>query len=455
MAGAAGTGGDPLRVAIVGSGPSGFYAAEAVLKAPFAVQVDMYERLPVPFGLVRFGVAPDHPKLKLPTAVYDKIARSPGFAFYGNVAVGRDLNVAELRAAFHAVVFASGAESDRAMGIPGEQLPGSHTATAFVGWYNGHPDYRDCQFDLSQEVAVIIGQGNVAADVARMLAKPIDELRGTDMAAHALQALAESRVREIHVIGRRGPAQTKFTNRELQELGELQDCTARLAHDVLPLTERCQSEVADKKNFVAAKNVEILRSWQGRCAGERTQRHIVFHFLKTPVELSGEGRVQRIELERNELAGLPFHQLAHGCGKREVIECGLVFRSIGYRGLPLEGVPFDEQRGVFANQDGRVKDSPGVYATGWIKRGPSGIIGTNRADSVATVASLLADVPQLSGENKPGGEGLQALLAGRGVRIVNYADWLRLDAAEIARGQAQGRARDKFTRLGEMLAALA
>jgi ferredoxin--NADP+ reductase len=455
MTGAAGSAGNPLRVAIVGSGPSGFYAAEALLKAPCAVQVDMYERLPVPFGLVRFGVAPDHPKLKLPTAVYDKIARSPGFAFHGNVAVGRDLRVAELRAAFHAVVFASGAESDRVMGIPGEQLPGSHTATAFVGWYNGHPDYRDCQFDLSQEVAVIIGQGNVAADVARMLAKPIDELRGTDMAAHALQELAESRVREIHVIGRRGPAQTKFTNRELQELGELQGCTARLAHDVLPLTERCQSEVADKLNFVAARNVEILRSWQGRRASDRTQRTIVFHFLKAPVGLSGEGRVQRIELERNELAGQPFHQLAHGCGEREMLECGLVFRSIGYRGLPLEGVPFDAERGVFANQEGRVKDSPGVYATGWIKRGPSGIIGTNRADSVATVASLLADAPQLSCEYKPGGEGLQTLLAGRGVRIVNYADWLRLDAAEIARGQAQGRTRDKFTRLGEMLAELA
>jgi ferredoxin--NADP+ reductase len=341
------------------------------------------------------------------------------------------------------------------MGIPGEQLPGSHTATAFVGWYNGHPDYRDCQFDLSQEVAVIIGQGNVAADVARMLAKPIDELRGTDMAAHALQALAESQVREIHVIGRRGPAQTKFTNRELQELGELQGCTARLAHDGLPLSERCQSEVADKKNFVAAKNVEIFRSWQGRRADDRTRRNIVFHFLKTPVALTGEGRVQRIELELNELTGPPFHQLAHGCGERQVLECGLVFRSIGYRGLPLEGVPFDDQRGVFANQEGRVKDSPGVYATGWIKRGPSGIIGTNRADSVATVASLLADVPQLAGENKPGGEGLQALLADRSVRIVNYADWLRLDAAEIARGQAQGRVRDKFTRLGDMLAELA
>jgi len=455
MSGGAGSTGKPLRVAIVGSGPSGFYAAEALLKASIAVQVDMYERLPVPFGLVRFGVAPDHPKLKMPTAVYDRIARSPGFAFCGNVRIGGDLAVAELRAAYHAVVFASGAESDRAMGIPGEQLPGSHTATAFVGWYNGHPDYRDCHFDLSQEVAVIVGQGNVAADVARMLAKPIDELRGTDMAAHALQALAESRVREIHVIGRRGPAQAKFTNRELQELGELQGCTARLAQDALPLSESCQRELADKNNFVAARNVEIFRSWLGRSEPERPRRNIVFHFLKTPVELSGEGRVQHIELEHNELSGPPFHQVARSSGRREVLECGLVFRSIGYRGLPLEGVPFDEQRGVFANQDGRVHDSPGVYATGWIKRGPSGIIGTNRADSVATVASLLADVPQLSREDKPGGEALLAKLAGRGVRIVHYADWLRLDAAEIARGQAQGRIRDKFTRLGEMLAELA
>ena len=454
MTGIAGTAGNPLRVAIVGSGPSGFYAAEALLKSAVVVQIDMYERLPVPFGLVRFGVAPDHPKLKMPVAVYDKIARNPGFAFHGNVMVGRDLTVAELRAAFHAVVFASGAESDRAMGIPGEQLPSSHTATAFVGWYNGHPDYRDCQFDLSQEVAVIIGQGNVAADVARMLAKPIDELRGTDMAAHALQALAESRVREIHVVGRRGPVQAKFTNRELQELGELRGCTARLASDALPLTEQCRAELSDKTNFVAAKNVEIFRSWQGREVSHRTQRSIVFHFLRSPVQMSGGGRVQQIVLERNQLAGLPFKQVPRACGEREVLKCGLVFRSIGYRGVPLEGVPFDCERGVFANQDGRVKDSPGVYVTGWIKRGPSGIIGTNRADSVATIASLLVDIPQLAGDNKPGAGALQGKLADRGVRVVSYADWLRINEAELARGQAQGRPRDKFTRLAEMLAVL-
>src|SRR3984893_11025133 len=256
-----GTCGNPLRVAIVGSGPSGFYAAEALFKSPLSVRVDMLERLPVPFGLVRYGVAPDHPKLKQPTMIFDKIAQSPDFTFLGNVTVGRDLGVEQLRATHHAILFACGAESDRRLGLPNEDLPGSHTATEFVGWYNGHPDYRERTFDLSSEAAVIIGQGNVAIDVARILGKSVDELRNTDIAEHALDALADSRVREIHVIGRRGPAQASFTSKELRELGELRGCVTGVSANGLQLNLACRTELEDKNNFNAAKNVETFQSW--------------------------------------------------------------------------------------------------------------------------------------------------------------------------------------------------
>jgi len=305
---------NPLRVAVVGSGPSGFYATEALLKSGRTVLVDMYERLPVPYGLVRSGVAPDHPKLKQAILVYDKIARSSGFRFIGNVTVGRDLVVAEMRDAYHAIIFTSGAESDRRLGIPGEDLPGSHTATEFVGWYNGHPDYHDRSFDLSQEVAVIIGQGNVAIDVCRILAKTVDELKHTDIVEHALEALSESRIREIHVIGRRGPTQAKFTNKELRELGELADADAIVNPVDLTLNAESETELVDKNNTVAAKNIEIFRSFATQ-AGSNKRRHVYIHFFEGPVELRGRERVEAIVLEKNRLEGPAFNQVARGTGE--------------------------------------------------------------------------------------------------------------------------------------------
>src|SRR5215470_2250952 len=289
---------NPLRAAVVGSGPSGFYAAEALLKSGLAVRVDMIERLPAPYGLVRYGVAPDHPKLKEPILVYSQIARLPHFGLLGNVAVGRDVSVEELRAHYHAVVFTCGAETDRHLDIPGEDLPGSHTATEFVAWYNGHPDYRDRSFDLSQEVAVIVGQGNVAADVARILAKSVDELRSTDIARHALEALSASRVRDIHVIGRRGPAQAKFTNKELKELGELANCTAEVDPGALELNAESRAELEAKTSFISTKNVEILREIASRPRGGKPRR-LILHFLKSPLKLVGAGRLQEVVLERN------------------------------------------------------------------------------------------------------------------------------------------------------------
>lgn len=453
-----GTEQDPVRTAIVGSGPSGFYAAEALLKAEPFVEVDMFERLPSPFGLVRSGVAPDHPKLKQPILVYQRIAESPQFQLLGNVTIGRDVSVEELLACYHAVIFTCGAETDRKLGIAGEDLPGSHTATEFVAWYNGHPDYRNRLFDLSRETAVVIGQGNVAVDVCRILSKTVDELKHTDIASHALEVLAESKVRNIYMIGRRGPAQAKFTHTELRELAELADCDPIVDPSDLELNEASRKELEDRSNRANIKSYEVLQGFASRPPPTRHRRcHI--QFLKGPVALKGGGRLECVVLMRNRLEGTPSQQVARETGETEELPCGVLFRSIGYRGVPIAGVPFDDRRGIFPNRDGRIVDGeqviPGLYAAGWIKRGPTGIIGTNREDSVATVKSLLADLPNLDAGPKRGADGLQALLRSRAVRVVSYSDWQRIDAAEVQRGAAVNKPREKFTRVDEMLAVLA
>ena len=451
-----GTDENPLRVAVIGSGPSGFYAAEYLMKSAHKVLVDMYERLPAPFGLVRNGVAPDHQKLKQPVLVYDKIAREPGFTYLGNVMVGKDVTVDELAAAYHAVIFANGAETDKKLWVPGEDLPGSHTATEFVGWYNGHPDYRDRVFDLQQEVAVIIGQGNVAADVARILSKTVDELKNTDIAQHALDALANSKVREIYAIGRRGPAQAKFTTKELREFGELADCDASVDPAELVLNPESAAELADKANFIQAKNVAMFKQFAAVTPSKR--KRCYFRFLAGPVELIGNGRVEGVVLEKNALSGPANNQYARGTGEKCTLPCGILFRSIGYNGIAMPGVPFDERKGVIPNTDGRIVDAnkaivPGLYVTGWIKRGPSGIIGTNRADSVATCNSLLADLAQLdTGTPKAGAAAIYPLLNNRNVPLVNYDRWLKIDAVEVDHGKVKGKPREKFTRVAEMLA---
>jgi len=441
---------NPLRVAVVGSGPSGFYAAEALFKSPLCVRVDMFERLPVPFGLVRYGVAPDHPKLKQISWVFEKIAQTPGFAFHGNVGLGRDLSLDQLRRTHHVVILAYGAESDRRLGIPNEDLPGSHTATEFVGWYNGHPEYRDVVFDLSGESAVIIGQGNVALDVARILTKPIDELRKTDIASHALDALAASRLREIHLVGRRGPAQCSFTLKELRELGELPNCGIQLPPDDLALGRVCMEELENNTNTNAAGNVELFEKWAQAGKGQMAKT-IHFHFFRTPTALQGGVRVQQVLLERNRLQGEAFSQRAVGTGDHLPLRCDILFRSIGYRGLSQPGVPFDDSLGVIPHTAGRVGDQTGLYAVGWIKRGPSGIIGTNRADAVETVQTILADLKNIRPDPKPGAAGLQSALAQTQTQVTSYGDWLRIDAEERRLGAAQNKPREKLTRISEML----
>jgi ferredoxin--NADP+ reductase len=447
-----------IHVAIVGAGPSGFYAAEALLRSGLPVRVDMIERLPTPFGLVRSGVSPDHPKLKQPILVYERIARTPGFNFFGNVQVGRDVTVTELRATHHAVVFACGAETDRRMGIPGEDLPRSHTATEFVGWFNGHPNYRDRTFDLTQETVAVVGQGNVAADVCRILAKPVDELRSTDMAEHALDALARSRVREIHVIGRRGPVQAKFTTKELRELGEIAGCSTLADAADLALNAESETELADRNNLNGPGNIALFRAFAARkpAIGQRAVR---FRFHRSPEALVGDGHVEKLILTRNRLEGPPFAQVARPTDEQVELDCGLVFRSIGYRGVAIPGLPFDGTLGTVPHTRGRVLDGPdtvpGLYVTGWLKRGPTGIIGTNRADSVETVESLLADLSKGWDREKCGAEAVCELLERRGVRVFNYQDWSMVDTAEISRGKLKGKPREKFTRIDEMLAASA
>ncbi len=452
-----GTRENPLLVAIVGSGPSGFYAVEGLLRSDITFSINMFERLPVPYGLVRSGVAPDHPKLKQAIKVYARIAESGEFNYIGNVTAGRDISIDELRATHHAVILTCGAETDRRLGIPGEDLQGSYTATEFVGWYNGHPDYRDREFDLSHETAVIIGQGNVAADVSRILAKTVDELKHTDIAEHALDVLAGSKVKNIYVIGRRGPAQAKFTSKELKEFGVLADCDPVIDGDELALNPESEAELAEKTNSVNRKIYDLFSGFADRETVK--DRRCIFTFLKSPRQIIGETRVERLLIEKNALSGEPFRQSARGSGETFTLDTGIVFRSIGYHGIPMPGVPFDESRGVFSNDKGRiVKDGEferGLYTSGWIKRGPTGIIGTNKADSFETVNMLLEDLDKLdSGATRRGAAGCYEILDQRDIRHISFADWKKIDSAEIARGEPAGKPREKYTYIDEMLALL-
>ena len=459
-----GTSENPLRVAVVGAGPAGFYAAEHLLKPEEVhVQVDMFDRLPTPFGLVRAGVAPDHPKIKSVIRMYEKTAAREGFRFFGGIEVGKHITAAELAERYHAVIYAYGTGTDRELGIPGEDLPGSHSATEFVAWYNAHPDFADRTYDLSSERAVVIGNGNVAADVARMLALTRDELEGTDTADHAIDDLADSGVREIVVVGRRGPAQAAFTNPEVRELGELVDADIVIDPTQCELDtvsrEWLDSDDADPTN---RRNVEIFTDFSGR-KPEGKRKRVVMKFLRSPVAIEGDGRVERIVLAVNELQRDEGGAVrARDTGERETLECGLVLRSIGYRGVGLEGLPFDHGRATIANEGGRVVDPdsgeqvPGQYVVGWIKRGPSGVIGTNKKDAQETVANLYEDlegdrIPAPSGDAAP----IEALLAERAPDHVEWADWELIDTAEQERGRPHGRPRVKFARIEEMLEAAA
>jgi ferredoxin--NADP+ reductase len=463
---------NPIRIAVIGSGPAGFYAAGHLLKDPAErIEVDMLERLPTPWGLVRSGVAPDHPKIKSVTRIYEKTAAHPRFRYFGNITFGEHVSREDLLERYHAIVYATGSPSDRPLGIPGEDLPGSHAATEFVGWYNGHPDHTHLEVDLlSAERAVVIGNGNVAIDVARMLVLAPAELAPTDTADHALEVLAESRVNEVVVVGRRGPAQAAFTNPELLELGELAD--ADVIVDPVELERALTVHDAEaEQDATARRNVEILRSYAARPAVGRRKR-IVLRFLLSPVELHADehGRLGAVEFVRNELVPDADGRLrARASGEQETIAAGLVFRAIGYRGIPLPGVPFDERSAVIPNHAGRVLDAnsrtplPGEYVVGWIKRGPSGVIGTNKKDAQETVNAMLADLsladsngagPTASSAHEPSepdAASVEALLRARRPELVTYSGWQSIDRHERALGEPAGRPRVKLTRIEELL----
>ncbi len=461
-----GTAAHPLRVAVIGAGPTGFYTVDHLLKQnDLSIEIDVFDRLPTPYGLVRFGVAPDHQKIKTVTKAFERTANQPNVRFYGNVEFGRDVTLADLRAFYHQIIFTTGAQSDRKMGIPGEDLPGSHPATEFVAWYNGHPDYRDYQFDLSQEVAAVVGVGNVAMDVARILSRTPSELAKTDIADYALEALSHSKIKEVYILGRRGPAQAAFTNPEIKELGEMEDAEIYVPPDEAELDPVSEKALTASNDRTTLKKVEIIQSYARPIPQTDKTRRLVLRFLVSPVELYGTetGGVTGMKLVHNRLYATDAGTLRPKPTDRfEEMPVGLVFRSVGYRGVKLPGVPFNESWGVILNEKGRVIDPdsqepvPGLYTAGWIKRGPSGVIGTNKPDALETVTCMLEDLAdgRFLEPAYPEPKAVEAFVKEHQPNYFSFADWLKLDEIEVTRGETLGRPRLKFTCIEEMLTAL-
>jgi len=452
----------PYRVAIFGAGPSGFYIAQALLKdKDLDVRVDLFDRLPAPYGLVRYGVAPDHQKIKNVTNVYAKIAADPRMRFFGNVGFGRDVTLEELKRHYHQVAFTTGAQTDRRLNIPGEDLENSHPATEFVAWYNGHPDYRHLKFDLSCERAMVVGVGNVAIDVARILVRTPEELKQTDIADYALEALAASNVKEVLLVGRRGPAQAAFTNKEIEELGEMQGADAVTLPEEVALDELSVKDLEKNPDRQTQLKVELLQSYAQKKAQPKPKRVIV-RFLLSPTELldDGSGKVGGATFVKNELYVSKDGSLRpRATEQTEEAELGLVFRSVGYRGVELPGVPFREDWGTIPNKDGRVLTAPdgapvtGLYTAGWIKRGPSGVIGTNRPCSVETANAMMEDYQagKAFTPDQPDPASVVSLLEQKGVHWLSFEGWEKVDQAELERGKAAGRPRVKICDAQEML----
>ncbi len=439
-----------FRVAIVGSGPAGVYAVEALTRRG-DVAVDVFDRLPSPFGLVRYGVAPDHPKIRSISAALTGVLEHPDVRFLGNVDVGRDISLAELRSYYDAILVASGAAVDRRLGVPGEDLAGSFSATEFVAWYNGHPDAPIDAFTVDARSVAVVGMGNVAVDVVRLLAKTADDLRSTDMPDHVLAVLERSHVTDIHMVGRRGPAHAKFTTRELRELGEIANADVLVDEAELELDPVSEQLLATQP--ATRRNLDVLRGWATRQPSGRPRR-LHLRFWQRPVEVVGDRRVAGLRTEHTQLdeAGNVV-----GTGHIFTIDAQMVLRSVGYRGLPVPGLPFDERTATVPNDEGRVVGTKGpetgLYVAGWIKRGPTGVIGTNKHDARQTVASMLEDAPNLPPAPVRDPEAVLALLAERGVVAVDWAGWLAIELAEVELGQQRGSARARITQRDALLQA--
>ncbi len=433
--------GRPVSIAIIGAGPSGFYAAAAIIKSVEAAAIDMVEALPSPFGLIRGGVAPDHQSTKQVSKAFARTAERPQVRYYGNVKVGRDLSVAELRERYDAVILAVGMPLDRSMGIPGGERRGVYGAAAFVGWYNGHPDFRDLEPDLDTPAVCVIGNGNVAIDVARVLVKTPAEMAGSDLPDYAAEAIRAAPIRDVYIIGRRGPVQAKFTNKELSEMGALEDCAPLV--DAAQLPAEVAGEMPDRDRRLREKNLATLRDFASRSDADKGKR-VHFVFFARPEAVLGEARCEGLRLERTRLEG----ERAVGTGEVFEIPCGVVVPAIGYRMDALEGVPMDARSGAVASRGGRVAE--GLYVVGWAKRGPIGVIGTNKSDGDLVAEQIREDIPQ---GRKPGRPALESLLEARRVRWVSFADWRRIEAAEAAAAPAPA-PRRKLTRIADMLALL-
>lgn len=450
-----------LQVAIIGSGPSGFYAAEALLNSGISSEITILERLPCPYGLIRYGVAPDHQKLKSVTQTLDVIAEHPSVRFLGNVEVGKDIQINELMELYHIVIFTSGMPKSSLLEIEGENLIGVYPSSTFIGWYNGHPDYQTQSFDFCNDSAVIIGHGNVAIDICRVLTKSIDELRKSDIPETALELLSKSKINNVHLVGRRGPVQAKFTTKELHELGKLENCNVAVNPKHLNFGEACLQELNEISNQSARKNNGIFQTYSHNFTTIQNadRKQIAIDFMLNPKVFKGDRKLQSVLFEENQLKGPAFKQVSTPCNNLLEIPCGLAFTSVGFRGSPFAGLYTHPNKGILSNLNSRLTNEHGdivygMYAAGWVKRGPQGVIGTNRECAQDTVDRILEDLPIFLDHCASGKNELMDLLKARNVRFVTFNDWKIIDAIEVEKGQQLGKPREKFTSVSSMLACI-
>ena len=437
----------PIKVAIVGSGPAGFYTASALLKACPSCEIDIIERLPTPYGLIRGGVAPDHQTTKKVANKYEQTALMERVSYFGNIEIGRDLSLEELREFYDAVVLAIGARADRKFTIPGAELPEVYGSAAFVGWYNGHPDFRELAPNLDTTSVAVIGNGNVAIDCARVLMRSPYGRARTDLPQHVIDAIDASPISEVYVLGRRGPVEAAFTNVELRELGQLTQAEPRVRAEQLPTdSEGALAAYERRERRVRERNLSTLAEYAAREPGDKPKQ-LHLEFYASPVEILGDGRVEGLRCERTQV----IDGRAQGTGEFFEVSCGMVIPAVGYRAEPLDGAPFDDDRGIIPNDDGRVGD--GLYVVGWIKRGPVGVISTNRPDGEAAARHIQEDIPPEGDSAKGGRQGLEALLTERTCRWISFDDWQRLDEMEQA-AAGEDAPRRKFVTVDEMLDAL-
>lgn len=450
-----------LKVAIIGSGPSGFYVADAIISSGISAEITLLEKLPCPYGLIRYGVAPDHQKLKRIANTLDTIAEHSSVTFLGNVELGKDISLEEIKSNYQVVVFCNGMPESIALGIDGEQLAGVTPCNDLVGWYNGHPDYQDLAFNFDHDTAVVIGHGNVAIDISRILSKSIDDLRASDIPENALEILSKKTLKRVHMIGRRGPIQSKFTTKELHELGKLSNCNVSLDPKHLNLKSACQQELDDTSNTIVQKNYKVMQSYADNflAVNDKNKTQISIDFMLSPKYFTGKKQLSSTVFEETYLEGAPFNQTCKPAEQLIEISCGLAFTSVGFRGVLLENLPVNEPKRTLSNQHSKLlgrdgKIVKGLYAAGWVKRGPQGVIGTNRECAQHTVDHILNDTPTLLQTSAEGKAGLLTILHKKNIRYVTFEDWKVIDKKEVENGLPLGKPREKFVTVKEMLACL-